>query len=62
MFFTFLANSYVNVNVNDNVNVNVNVKVNIGNALESPKEQMCGYLLWSIEAKMVQVCFELRSE
>ena len=44
------------------VNVNVNVNVNICNALEFPKEQMCGYLLWSIEAKMVQVYFELRSE
>ena len=32
------------------------------NALEFPKEQQCGYLLWSIAAKMVQVCFELRSE
>ena len=40
----------------------VNVNVNICNALEFPKEQKCGYLLWSIEAKMVQVCFELRSE
>ena len=38
------------------------VNVNICNALEFPKEQKCGYLLWSIEAKMVQVCFELRSE
>ena len=34
----------------------VNVNVNICNALEFPKEQKCGYLLWSIEAKMVQVC------
>ena len=40
----------------------VNVNVNIYNALEFPKEQKCEYLLWSIEAKMVQVCFELRSE
>ena len=32
-----------------------NVNVNIYNALEFPKEQKCGYLLWSIEAKMVQV-------
>ena len=43
-------------------NVNVNAKVNIYNALAFPKEQKCGYLLWSIEAKMVQVCFELRLE
>ena len=43
-------------------NVNVNVIVNICNALEFPKEQKCEYLLWSIEAKMVQMCFELRSE
>ena len=42
--------------------LNVNVNVNICNALEFPKEQKCEYLLWSIEAKMVQVCFELRSE
>ena len=42
--------------------VNVNVNVNICNALEFPKEQKCGYLLCSIEAKMVQVCFELRLE
>ena len=42
--------------------VNVNVNVNICNALEFPKEQKCGYLLWSIEAKMVHMCFELRSE
>ena len=34
---------------------NVNVNVNICNALEFLKEQICGYLLWSIEAKMVQV-------
>ena len=37
----------------------VNVNVNICNALEFPKKQKCRYLLWSIEAKMVQVCFEL---
>ena len=42
--------------------VNANVNVNIFNALEFPKEQKCGYLLWSIEATMVQVCFELRLE
>ena len=46
----------------ENVNVNVNFNVNICNALEFSKEQMCGYLLWSIEAKMIQVRFELRSE
>ena len=38
-------------------NVNVNVNVNVCNALEFPKEQKCGYLLWSIKAEMVQVCF-----
>ena len=38
-------------------NVNVNINVNIFKALEFPKKQKCGYLLWSIEAKMVQVCF-----
>ena len=43
-------------------NVNDNVNVNICNALEFPKEQKCGYLLWSIEAKTVQVRLELRSE
>ena len=48
--------------INVNVNVNVNINVNICNALEFPKEQKCGYLLWSIEANMIQVCFELRSE
>ena len=42
--------------------VNVNVNVNVCNAIEFPKEQKCRYLLWSIEAKMVQVCFELRSD
>ena len=42
--------------------VNVNVNVNICNALEFPKEQKRRYLQWSIEAKMVKVCFELRSE
>ena len=40
----------------------VNVNVNYCNALEYPKGQKCGYLLLSIEAMMVQVCFELRSE
>ena len=32
----------------------INVNVNICNELEFPKEQKCGYLLWSIEAKMVR--------
>ena len=44
------------------ISLNLNVNVNICNALEFPKEQKCRYLLWSIEAKMVRVCFELRSE
>ena len=52
----------MNVSVFVNVNVNFNVYVNICNALEFPKEQKCGYILWSIEAKIVQVCFVLRSE
>ena len=57
---SYSKNQCVNVNVNANVYVNVNV--NICNALEFPKEQKYGYLLWSIEAKMVQLCFKLRSK
>ena len=61
--FVFLMDLFATNNIRGNIHFitgKVNVNVNICNALEFPKEQNCGYLLWSIEAKMVQRCFELR--